>query len=86
MSTPNFNLRNIAPGTMSLLKREANKQNISVNSLILKIIEKGLGIVHPAKKAVYHDLDYLAGTWSKEEKEAFDDNIKSFDNIDKELW
>ncbi len=86
MSTPNFNLRNIAPDAMSLLKREANKQNISINSLILKIIEKGLGIVHPTKKAVFHDLDYLAGTWSEKEKEAFDDNIKSFDNIDKELW
>jgi hypothetical protein len=86
MATSNFNLRNIAPDMSLLLKREAIKRNISVNSLILQIIEQGLGIAHPAKKTVFHDLDYLAGTWSHEDKKVFDDNIKFFKNIDKELW
>jgi len=86
MSASNFNLRNVAPDVMSLLKREATKQKISINSLILQIIEQNLGIAHPTKKAVFHDLDHLAGTWSNKDKKAFDDNIKSFENIDKELW
>lgn len=82
----NFNLRNIAPDVMSLLKKEAVKQKISVNSLILLIIERSLGIAHPVKKNVFHDLDYLAGTWNDEDKKIFDENIKSFEKIDKELW
>lgn len=82
MPTSNFNLRNIAADVMSLLKKEAFKRKISINLLILQIIEQGLGISHPTKKAVYHDLDHLAGTWSNQDKKAFDDNIKSFENID----
>lgn len=86
MSTSNFNLRNIAPSIMSLLKKEATKQKISVNSLILMIIEQGLGFTHQTQKNVYHDLDYLAGTWNNEDQKTFDDSIKSFEKIDKELW
>jgi hypothetical protein len=86
MSTSNFNLRNIAPDVMSLLKKEATKQKISVNSLILMIIERGLGIVHQTKKNVFHDLDYLAGTWSDSDKKAFDDSTKAFEKIDEEFW
>lgn len=86
MSASNFNLRNVAPDVMSLLKKEANKQKISVNSLILHILEQGLGMTHRAKRPVFHDLDHLAGTWNAKDKEIFDDQIKSFENIDEELW
>ena len=86
MSASNFNLRNIAPDVMSLLKKEAEKQKMSVNSLILLLLERGLGIAHHTKKNVFHDLDYLAGTWSNQDKKTFDESIKSFEKIDKELW
>ena len=86
MPTFNFNLRKIAPEVMLLLKKEAVKQKISINSLLLKIIDQGLGIAHPVKKVIFHDLDHLAGTWSSKEKKEFDANIKSFENIDEELW
>ena len=82
----NFNLRNVAPDVMSLLKKKAIKEKLSVNSLLLQIIEQGIGIDRKTKKTVFHDLDHLAGTWSQKEKKTFDDNIKSFENIDKELW
>jgi len=86
MSASNFNLRNIAPEVMVLLKREAAKQKISINSLILQIIDKGLGTVHQKKRILFHDLDHLAGTWSMDDKKAFDENIKFFEKIDRELW
>lgn len=86
MSTSNFNLRNIAPSVMSLLKQKAIEQKISINSLILKIIEQGLGVVQAKKKPIFHDLDHLAGTWTSKDTKIFNDNIKSFEKIDKELW
>ena len=86
MSTSNFNLRNVAPNVMSLLKKEAKKQKISINSLILLIVERGLGIAHQTKKNVFHDLDYLAGTWSDKDKKTFEASTKSFEKIDKEFW
>ena len=87
MNPINFNLRNIPPKVMVFLKKEAGKQQISVNSLILKMIEQScFGTLRSPKKTIYHDLDPLAGTWSDEDKKTFDENIKAFENIDKELW
>lgn len=86
MAPSNFNLRNITPSVMLLLKKEAAKQKISINSLLLKIIDQSLGITHPLKRVIFHDLDHLAGTWNNKEKKEFDDNIKSFEKIDEELW
>ena len=86
MSALNFNLRNIPPDVMLLLKKEAAKQKVSVNSLILETIERELGVSRRTKKTVYHDLDSLAGTWSDKDKKTFDERIKSFETIDQELW
>jgi hypothetical protein len=71
MPASNFNLRNVAPNVMSLLKKEVIKQKISINSLILHILEQGLGIAHSTKKTVFHDLDDLAGTWNDKDKKEF---------------
>lgn len=86
MSMSNFNLRNIAPKVMSLLKKKASEKKISVNSLLIQIIEQSLGFVHPTKKVVFHDLDHLAGTWDDKDEKAFNDNTKAFEKIDEDLW
>ena len=86
MASANFNLRNIAPNVMALLKKEAAKQKVSVNSLILQTIEQALGVSRQTKKTTYHDLDSLAGTWNDKDKKAFEKNMKSFETIDMELW
>lgn len=71
---------------MLLLKKEAEQQKISVNSLILQIIQREFGISHRIKKIIFHDLDHLSGTWSKEDQIIFDKNIKAFEKVDEELW
>lgn len=86
MATTNFNLRNISSEVMSILKREAKKQKISVNLLILKLIEQGIGHNHEVKKSTYHDLDKLAGTWSKKDAKTFNKNISWLEKIDKDSW
>jgi hypothetical protein len=82
----NFNLRNIPTEVMLALKCKAKSQNTSVNILILKLIEKGLGVSYEIKKTTYHDLDKLAGTWTVKDTKDFEKNIKDFEKIDKELW
>lgn len=86
MQSSNFNLRNIPSHVMGLLKKEAAKQKISVNSLLLHIVEKDLGITPSKKKMIYHDLDHLAGTWNSKDKNEFENNVKSFESIETELW
>ncbi len=86
MKKQNFNLRGINPKVMIALKKEAKKQNISINILILSLIEKGVGYVYEVKRPTYHDLDSLAGTWSAEDEKKFRKNIEYFEKIDKDIW
>jgi hypothetical protein len=86
MSAVNFNLRGIDPKVMAVLKSEAEKTHTSVNLLILMCIEKTLGYTFKINKPIYSDLDYLSGTWTKEEAKAFKENTLYFETIDKDLW
>lgn len=86
MSSLNFNLRGIPPVVMTLLKKEAKANQTSVNLLILRYIEQGVGHAPKGKRKKYHDLDSLANTWSEKEALKFEKNIKIFENIDEELW
>lgn len=72
MSVSNFNLRGVPSEIMSKLKQEAKKQNTSVNFVILKLLEQGTGYSHIIKKPIHHDLDKLAGTWSKKDLQEFE--------------
>lgn len=69
---------------MVLLKKEAKRLHISVNALVLKMIQCGLEAI--CEKRTYHDLDYLAGSWGPKGKKAFKESTQSFEKIDKELW
>ena len=86
MTSSNFNLRGISTEMMTLLKKEAKTENISVNLVILKLVERGMGISHPIHRPIYHDLDHLASTWSDEDIKEFNKHTKDFEKIDKELW
>ena len=82
----NFNLRGIKPEAMAFLKKEAKASNVSVNFLILKLIDQGVGHATKGKRKKIHDLDNLANTWSEKDAQMFDQNIQLFESIDKELW
>lgn len=69
MPSSNFNLKGIPHDLMNSLKHEAKKMHKSVNLLILQIIEKEIGI--SLKKNIYHDLDLLSDTWSREDAKNF---------------
>lgn len=86
MTASNFNLRGISPQVMSLLKREAKEHKISVNQLILKLVEQGVGYSDKPKRVIHHDLDFLIGAWSAKESKDFEERIKIFEKIDQELW
>jgi hypothetical protein len=86
MTASNFNLRGIPADVVIILKREADQQHISVNVLILRLIEAGVGYVHTMKRSTYHELDHLAGTWSAQDEKRFAENTKHFEKIDKDLW
>jgi len=37
-------------------------------------------------KPLYHDLDYLAGTWSEDTEKEFMLNTKQFQEVESQIW
>ena len=80
-------LRNLPPEVARTVQQRAKQKKTSINKAVIELLEESAG--GKAKKkapARYHDLDHLAGTWTKEEADAFDKIVKSFRTIDPDLW
>jgi len=81
----NVSLRGIDDHMKKLLKVEAAKSGISVNSLILRYVKKGIGL-DPVSRVTYSDLDSLAGTWSDAENDEFMAAVRDLERIDEDMW
>ena len=79
-------IRGIGPDLDSELRRTAGENADSLNTTILKLLRKAVGLERPKPFPLYHDLDDLAGTWSADDQKEFDMIQQSFEQIDKELW
>lgn len=82
----NIHVRGLDDQLIQRLKQIACQQNMSVNTLILNIIQQRLGGQPRLKAIIYHDLDKLAGTWASGEAKAFMKSISDFEEIDKDIW
>jgi hypothetical protein len=69
-----------------VLKSKAKQNNLSVNQWILNALRKVTGTAKDAVFKKHHDLDALAGGWSKEEVKSFQKNMEIFERIDQEVW
>lgn len=84
--TKALTLRNISPDVLKIIYQKADKENISINKAVSVILEESLNIFHKKEKVTYHDLDALAGGWTKEESMVFDKSLQKQRKIDPELW
>lgn len=82
-----LSVRGLDDKALAALKRRAAKEDASVNALVLRLIEQGLGLrcVKPALTR-YDDLDDLAGTWRKKDADEFYVATAPFSKVDAELW
>ena len=80
-------LKDIDNVIVEKLKSKADQRGIDLDTFILSIFKKELGLeIETPRDNLYGDLDYLAGTWSKEEAEDFIKLTEDFNKIDDELW
>lgn len=79
-------LRNIPPGLVRLIQRRAREQRTSINRAVIEILEERSGKGRQKRETRYHDLDPLAGSWSKEEAAAFDRELRRLRLVDADLW
>jgi hypothetical protein len=78
-------IRGLSAETNRNLQDRAKRNGSSLNKTVVAVLEEVLGSPH-TKKKTYHDLDHLAGTWSRRESEQFEEQTKAARKIDKELW
>ncbi len=68
------------------LEKTSKNEHKSLNKTILFLLKKALNIEYTVKYPVYNDLDYLAGSWSKEDEEEFNNTAAWFNKVDEDIW
>ena len=83
-----LSIRGLDEKTARILKDRARRSGKSVNSQVVELIRKGLGLAPVAAtgRAVHTDLDHLAGTWSEKDAKEFAKCTEAFEAVDEELW
>jgi|JRYH01.1.fsa_nt_gb plasmid stability protein len=83
----NISVRGLGSNTIARLKLRAVREGVSVNALVLRLIDEGLG-GRPARyaKRRHDDLDELAGSWTDEDAAEFEDASAAFREVDPALW
>ncbi|MGQ9617134.1 MAG: FitA-like ribbon-helix-helix domain-containing protein [Spirochaetota bacterium] len=79
-------IRGIDDELRDALKKEARRTGKSMNRIILEVLKEMLGLKRNKKNVVYHDLDALAGGWSRSDEEEFAEKTKYFEIIDERIW
>ena len=80
-------LRNLPPEVARTIQQRAKQKKTSVDKAVIELLEESVGGKEKKKAPVrYHDLDHLAGTWTKEEAAAFEALIAEQRTIDPQLW
>lgn len=83
----NLSIRGLDDDALAKLKARAIKEDASVNTLVLRLIEQGLGHARAKPERRRHDdLDALAGSWRKSEGLAFERATAPFAEVDAKLW
>lgn len=79
-------IRGIDNEIAKTLKEMAKREGTSMNSIVLGIVRKSLGLEKKKRTVIYTDLDHLAGTWDKKDYADFQKKIADFEKIDKNIW
>jgi hypothetical protein len=77
-------LRGVDAALRAALDAEATRRGLSLNSVILDLLRGAVGLAGEPESN--HDLDALAGSWTREEAEEFAAAVADFEQIDASLW
>ncbi len=77
-----YTIRSVPEDVDEALRKDCVREGCSLNYAVVEALRKGSGASD--KPHVSHDLDFLAGTWVKDD--ACDQALAEFDRIDGEMW
>ncbi|MFZ0547211.1 MAG: hypothetical protein WAM60_17320 [Candidatus Promineifilaceae bacterium] len=81
-------VRGVNEDLHNALKREADRRGTSMNRVVLTLLKEAMGISNGNGRYqhLFDDLDHLAGTWSRQEADAFEEALNQQRTIDEQLW
>lgn len=79
-------LRRVPPEVARVIQRKRGETGESLNKVVIGLLEEGAGVRKKRRKVLHHDLDDLAGAWSREEAAVFERSLTAQRQIDPELW
>ena len=84
----NLTIRNIESDLYQALKKEARRRGLGIYQYVLLILREAAGIDNgqPRHADGFHELDYLAGTWTEEEYRQFENELKHQRIVDDRFW
>ncbi len=83
----NLSIRGLDDKAFAALKKRAAREDASVNTLVVRLIEQGLGLRRTKPVLTRHDdLDALAGSWRKNDAAEFERATAPFGKVDAKLW
>ena len=77
-------LRGVPEHIERAIRRKAADEHKSINRTVNELLEHALGLEPTGRKR--RDLSELAGSWDKEEAEAFKKATQIFEEIDEDVW
>ncbi len=80
-------IRNIPPKVARAIRLKAQREHVSLNKAVISLLQERLGAGNgDAAPIRHHDLDFMLGSWTKEEADEFDQALADQRTIDPELW
>lgn len=76
-------LRSLPPNVAEAIRKEAHRKGISLNKAVIRLLENRVGAREKkSRQTRHHDLDDLAGSWSKQKAAEFDKSLVDQRTID----
>ncbi len=77
-------IRKVPKRLADALDRERRKNDASLNSTVLDLLSRTLGVAGGAPRR--NGLAEFAGTWSAEDQRRFDAAVAPFEAVDDDMW
>jgi hypothetical protein len=85
--TTSITIDGLDAAVVARLRDEARRRGVDLSQVARDALQRGLPVPAAGPQVgEYHDLDFLAGTWTAEDAEEFRAAASDFDTIDPELW
>lgn len=79
-------VRNIPPEVAKLIRERARRKRLSANRAVLDLLLERAGSQTVRPEQLHHDLDELAGAWSRREATEFEKELSAQRTMDARLW